>query len=188
MDSRLYPINSGSLGEPRRPSGFMTTMERHPSARIRADHDPRPTSFSNATILIVEDDDNSLFVLKGILRTKGYRVLEACDGKQAVDVAEAEKLDLILLDLQLPRLNGLGVIRRLRENASLESLPIVMMTGSDPEEYRGIAIAAGCDDFLLKPIDFDRLDAVLDYFVPLQTAPCDASDISSDPAKLLPSF
>ena len=87
MDSRLYPINSGSLGEPRRPSGFMTTMERHPSARIRADHDPRPTSFSNATILIVEDDDNSLFVLKGILRTKGYRVLEACDGKQAVEDA-----------------------------------------------------------------------------------------------------
>ena len=109
------------------------------------------------------------------MRTKGYRVLEACDGKQALDVAEAEKLDLILLDLQLPRLNGLGVIRRLRENANLESLPIVMMTGSDPEEYRGIAIAAGCDDFLLKPIDFDRLDAVLDYFVPLQTAPCDES-------------
>jgi len=153
----------------------MTTMERHPSARFRADHGPTPTSSSNKTILIVEDDDNSLFVLKGILRTKGYRVLEACDGKQALDVAEAEKLDLILLDLQLPRLNGLGVIRRLRENANLESLPIVMMTGSDPEEYRGIAIAAGCDDFLLKPIDFDRLAAVLDYFVPLQTAPCDES-------------
>ena len=172
MDSRLYPISSGSLGEPRRPGSFMTTMERVPSARFRADHGPTPTSSSNATILIVEDDDNSLFVLKGILRAKGYRVLEACDGKQAVIVAEAEKLDLILLDLQLPRLNGLGVIRRLRENANLESLPIVMMTGSDPEKYRAIAIAAGCDDFLLKPIDFDRLDAVLDYFVPLQTAPC----------------
>ena len=164
----------------------MTTMERHASARFRADHGPTPTSFSNATILIVEDDDTSLFVLKDILKTKGYRVLEACDGKQAVIVAEAEKLDLILLDLQLPRLNGLGVIRRLKENASLKSLPIVMMTGSDPEEYRGIAIAAGCDDFLLKPIDFDRLDAVLDYFVPLQTAFCDKS--SSDPAKIIPSF
>src|SRR5437870_1775383 len=127
MDSRLYPIDSGSLGEPRRPSSFMNTMERHPSARFRADHEATPTCFSNATILIVEDDDNTLFVLKNILRAKDYRVLEACDGKQALDVAEAEKLDLILLDLQLPRLNGLGVIRRLRENSNLESLPIVMM-------------------------------------------------------------
>ena len=59
-------------------------MERHASARFRADHDPTPACFSNATILIVEDDDNSLFVLKDILKTKGYRVLEACDGKQAV--------------------------------------------------------------------------------------------------------
>ncbi len=166
----------------------MTTMERHPSARFRANHDPTRTSFSNPTILIVEDDDNSLFVLKGILITKGYRVLEACDGKQAVDVAEAEKLDLILLDLQLPRLNGLGVIRRLRQNANLESLPIVIMTGCDADTYRGIAIAAGCDDFLLKPIDFDRLGAVLDYFVPLQTALRDISDISSEAAKLIPSF
>ena len=163
-------------------------MERRPSVRIRGDHDPRPTNFSNATILIVEDDDNSLRALKDILRTKGYWILEAYDGKQAVILAEAEKLDLILLDLQLPRLNGLGVIRRLRENASLESLPIVIMTGCDPEKYQGIAIDAGCDDFLLKPIDFDRLDAVLDYFVPLQAVSRDASNISSDPAKIFPLF
>jgi len=163
-------------------------MERRPSARIRADHNPRPSSFSNATILIVEDDDTSLFVLKDILKNKGYRVLEACDGKQAVIVAEAEKLDLILLDLQLPRLNGLGVIRHLRQNANLESLPIVIMTGCDPEKYQGIAIDAGCDDFLLKPIDFDRLDAVLDYFVPLQAVSRAASDITHDPAKIAPSF
>jgi len=64
-------------------------------------------------------------------------------------------------------LNGLGVIRRLRENATSEDLPIVLMTGSDPEKYRGSAIAAGCNDFLLKPIDFDRLEAVLDCFAPL---------------------
>src|SRR3954467_10478424 len=122
MDSRLYPINSGSLGDPRSPSGSGTTMERRPSARIRADHNPRPSSFSNATILIVEEDDTSLFVLKDILKTKGYGVLEVCSGEQAVFFAEAEKLDLILLDLQLPRLNGLGVIRHLRQNANLESL------------------------------------------------------------------
>ncbi len=160
-----YPTNTGSLGEPRRVNSFMETVQHRPSASFGADN--RWTGLVKRTVLVVEDDDNSLFVLKTILRTKGYWVMEAWDGKQAVEVAADEKLDLILLDLQLPQLNGLGVIRHLRENLNLESLPIVIMTGYDPEKYREIAIAAGCDDFLLKPIDFDRLDAVLDYFVPL---------------------
>ena len=121
------------------------------------------------SLLVVEDYDDCLFILKNILRTKGYRVLEAWDGKKAVEVAEAENLNLILLDLQLPRLNGLGVISRLRENPELENVPVVILTGHDPEKYRDRAIAAGCDDFLLKPIDFDRLDAILDYYVPFQT-------------------
>jgi two-component system cell cycle response regulator DivK len=173
MNSRFYyPTNTGSLGGPRRPSCFMAPMERRTSAPLEADH--HGTCFAKPTVLVVEDDDNSLFVLKSILGTKGYRVLEASDGKQAIEVAQAEKLDLILLDLQLPRLNGLGVIHHLRENANLESLPIVIMTGHDPEKYRGSAIAAGCDDFLLKPIDFDRLEAVLDYFVPLRASSWDA--------------
>jgi DNA-binding response OmpR family regulator len=119
------------------------------------------------TVLVVEDDDNSLFVLKEILGKMGYRVLQAWDGKQAIEVAETEPLDLMLLDVQLPGVNGLTVMRRLRENSSLESLPIVIMTAYDPEKYRGSAIEAGCDDFLLKPIDFDRLEVILDYFVPL---------------------
>jgi two-component system, cell cycle response regulator DivK len=168
MNSRFYyPTNAGSLGEPRRASSFISPTEKRASSGFGTDHGRTRNSLGKPTVLVVEDDDNSLFVLKSILGTKGYRVLEAWDGKQAVEVAEGEKLDLILLDLQLPRLNGVDVIRHLRENADLESLPIVIMTGCDPEKVRGSAIAAGCDDFLLKPIDFDRLDAVLDYFVPL---------------------
>jgi two-component system cell cycle response regulator DivK len=124
-------------------------------------------SQAKPTVLVIEDDENSLFVLRSILGTKGYRVLEASDGKQGLEIAEAEKLDLILLDLQLPRLHGLGVIHRLRENANLESLPIVIMTAWDLEKSRGSAIAAGCDDFLIKPIDIDHLDAVLAQYVPL---------------------
>jgi len=171
MDSRFYyPTNTGSLGEPRRTSSFGSSIEHRTSARFAAKPGETPTTSVKRTILVVEDDDNSLFVLKNILRTKGYCVLEAWDGKQAVRVAETQKLDLILLDLQIPRLNGLGVTRRLRENATLASLPIVIMTGCDPEKYRASAIAAGCDDFLLKPIDFDRLEAVLDCFVPICAA------------------
>jgi two-component system cell cycle response regulator DivK len=168
MNSRFYyPINTGSLGEPRRVRNFNSLIEQRTSS-FGADYGRGPSTFGKPTVLVVEDDDNGLLVLSDILGKKGYRVLEAWDGKQAIEVAEAEKLDLILLDLQLPRLNGLGVIHHLRENTNLENLPIVIMTGCDTEKYRRKAIAAGCDDFLLKPIDFDCLDAVLDYFVPLQ--------------------
>jgi two-component system phosphate regulon response regulator PhoB len=169
MNSRFY--NTGSLGEPRWANSFMSSMDRRPSFRFGTEPGRPPTGVAKPTVLVVEDDDNSLFVLKSILVTKGYRVLEAWDGRQAVEVAEVEKLDLILLDLQLPKLSGLGVILHLRENANLESLPIVIMTGCDPEKFRGSAIAAGCDAFLVKPIDFDSLDAVLDLFVPLRDAP-----------------
>ena len=120
------------------------------------------------TVLVVEDNDENLFMLKTVLTRKGYRVVEAWDGKQAIDVAESAEVDLILLDLQLPRLNGLGVIHRLRQNAKLVNVPIVIITGQDPEKYRSSAIAEGCDDFLMKPIDFDRLDAVLDYYAPIE--------------------
>ena len=117
-------------------------------------------------MLVVEDNDEASFLLRTVLTRKGYRVVEAWDGKQAIEVAETEELDLILLDLHLPRLNGLGVIHRLRQNQKLETVPIVIVTGQDPEKYRGSAIAEGCDDFLIKPIDFDRLDALLDYYAP----------------------
>jgi two-component system cell cycle response regulator DivK len=125
---------------------------------------------SKPSVLIVEDNDDSLFILRSVLLKKGYCVLEAWDGRKAVEIAEAVDLDLILLDLQLPRLNGLGVLHRLRQNAKLQNVPIVVITGHDPETHRGSAIAAGCDDFLLKPIDFDRLDAILDYYAPTQAA------------------
>ena len=171
MNSRFqYPVNSGSLGGTRRPSTFTSPAQHQTSNNFAPDQNWTAVIATQArpTILIVEDNDDSLFMLKNVLSRKGYRVVEAWDGKQAVEVAEAEELDLILLDLQLPRLNGLGVIHRLRQNSKLQNVPVVIITGQDPEKYRSTAIAEGCDDFLVKPIDFDRLDAVLDYYAPVE--------------------
>ncbi len=173
MNSRfVYPTNTGSLGQHRRLSTPVDLINRgasSPAMRAMEDCPPASTTATRAkpTVLVVEDDDDSLFALKSILRLKGYRVIEAWDGKQAVQVAETHAVDLILLDLVLPRLHGLGVVRRLRESPKHEALPIVIMTGQPPEENRDSAILAGCDDFLLKPIDFDRLDMLLDYYAPL---------------------
>jgi two-component system cell cycle response regulator DivK len=171
MNSRFqYPVNSGSLGGTRRPSTF-TSPSQPPASNHFAPDENWNTAIhrpAQPSIMIVEDNDDSLFMLKSVLSQKGYRVIEAWDGKQAIEIAETEDLDLILLDLHLPRLNGLGVIHRLRLNSKLQNVPVVIITGQDPEKYRSHAIAEGCDDFLVKPIDFDRLDAVLDYYVPLE--------------------
>lgn len=169
MNSRFeYPTNTGSLGSPRRASASVSPFEQPTPTRFTLEHAWAPAVFAQRrpTILVVEDNDEASFLLRTVLTRKGYRVVEAWDGKQAIEVAETEELDLILLDLQLPRLNGLGVIHRLRQNQKLETVPIVIVTGQDPEKYRTSAIAEGCDDFLIKPIDFDRLDALLDYYAP----------------------
>lgn len=163
-----HPRNTGSLGGIRQPSNSVSPFTPYTPNRFGVEHAWTPAVFAQRgpTVLVVEDNDETSFLIRTVLRRKGYGVIEAWDGKQAIDVAESEELDLILLDLQLPRLNGLGVIHRLRQNAKLENVPIVIITGQDPDKYRTTAIAEGCDDFLVKPIDFERLDALLDYYAP----------------------
>ena len=161
-----YPTNAGSLGDPRRPRSSMSPVSASSSQNQRG----RASVVKERSVLVVEDDENTVFLLRHLLRLRGYQVLQAWDGKQALEIADTEELDLMLLDLQLPRLNGLGVVRQLRDDLRFECLPIIVMTGHEPEHYRGTAIEAGCDDFLLKPIDLDRLDAILDYFVPVEPA------------------
>lgn len=163
-----YPTNTGSLGGARRLNSSVSPFPRYTPNRFGVEHTGTPAVFAQQrpSVLVVEDNDETSFLLRTVLTRKGYRVIEAWDGKQGIELAQNEELDLILLDLQLPRLNGLGVIHRLRQNAKLENVPIVIVTGQDPEKYRNSAIAEGCDDFLSKPIDFDRLDALLDYYAP----------------------
>jgi len=155
-----YPTNTGSLGYPRQPQ---TLMSRPRFGQFEPEYSAKARK---RNVLVVEDDENTVFLLKNLLGSRGYDVVPAWDGKQALEIVRTLDLDLMLLDLQLPRLNGLSVIRQLREDSRFECLPIIIMTGHEPEQYRDTAIEAGCDDFLLKPIDLDRLAAILDYFAP----------------------
>ena len=116
------------------------------------------------TVLVADDNDDTRQMFQILLAAKGYRVIEAGDGEQAVEVIQHESPGLVLLDLGLPRLNGLNVIHRLRKELGLLEVPLVVITGYD--DHFDTALAAGCDDYLVKPIDFDRLDAILDYYVP----------------------
>ena len=120
------------------------------------------------TILIAEDSIDGREMMHTLLRLKGYDVVAAENGIQAIEVALANSPDLILLDLELPRLDGINVARHLRRNASLKNIPIIILSGHDPSRHRDAAIEAGCSDYLMKPIDFDLLDAILKHNVPLE--------------------
>ena len=104
--------------------------------------------------------------MKVLLESKGYRVLSAENGERALEIAVKDLPDAVLLDLQLPKLDGLSVTRTLRQLPIFKSLPIIMMSGHDPIRYRQEAMDAGCDEYLLKPINFDGLQLLLDRLLP----------------------
>jgi len=119
-------------------------------------------------ILIADDNDDTRTMFATVLRARGYRVAEASDGEKAIEVILRENPGLVLLDLELPQLNGLSVLRRLRNELKKIEVPVVVITGYD--KHFETAVAAGCDDYLIKPIDFGRLESILNYYVPLRAS------------------
>ena len=114
------------------------------------------------TVLVVEDFEDNRFMMRRLLEMSGYRVIEAVNGKQAVEAAISERPDLILMDLSLPMLDGLAATRRIREAEGLGRVPIVAVSAHDSADFHTEALAAGCDEYVTKPIDFDHLVQVLD--------------------------
>jgi class 3 adenylate cyclase len=105
-----------------------------------------------ATILVVDDLPQNLRLLEAVLEPRGYRVVSAGSGREALDRVAAEPVDLILLDVVMPEVDGLEVCRRLRADEATSFLPVVMITASGDQEKRE-AIEAGADDFVTKPFD-----------------------------------
>jgi len=104
-------------------------------------------------ILVVDDTPKNVKLLADVLTVKGYRVVTAASGREALAQVEAERPDLVLLDIVMPEMSGYEVCRKLREHPSTEVLPVVMVTALDPAEERIKGIEAGADDFLTKPIN-----------------------------------
>lgn len=116
--------------------------------------------------LVVEDFEDSRFMMRRLLEMAGYHVIEASDGEQAVQIAVAARPVLILMDLSLPKLDGLAATRQIRRKRGLKRVPIVAVSAHDSPQSRDEALAAGCDEYVTKPIDFDHLSEVLQRFVP----------------------
>jgi two-component system, cell cycle response regulator DivK len=113
------------------------------------------------TILLVEDYQETRAMLRIWLETRGYELVEAANGQEALDLAPLTHPDLILMDLRLPELNGIAVTRSLRQHAELKDVPIVALSALDPAMFREAALSAGCVEYLTKPIDLDKLEALL---------------------------
>jgi CheY-like chemotaxis protein len=96
----------------------------------------------------------------------GYTVIEAKDGREAVEFVEQECPDLILMDLSLPEVDGISATRTIRNLEQLCDVPIIALTAHDTEDFYDAAHAAGCNEYVTKPVDFDRLDMLMGDFCP----------------------
>jgi len=110
-----------------------------------------------AKILVVEDNEMNRDMLCRRLARKGYTVLVAEDGIDGIDTARAERPDVIVMDLSLPRIDGWEATRRLKADETTSGIPVIALTAHAMSTDRDKALAAGCDDFDTKPVDFNRL-------------------------------
>jgi CheY-like chemotaxis protein len=115
-------------------------------------------------ILIVEDYADTRSVMKYLLESYGYQVVEAENGEQAVEKVMADKPDLVLMDIAMPVMNGLTATKIIREFDNGAKLPIIAVTAYGDSYYRQ-AIEAGCDDLINKPLDFTLLGPLLNQYL-----------------------
>jgi len=116
------------------------------------------------TILYIEDNPGNRLLVKRILEVEGYKVVEATSGLDGLSAAESMQLDLILVDINLPELDGYELTRRLKQIKRLAGVPIIAMTANVMKGDREKSLAAGCDGYIQKPIDVDQLPVqVADY-------------------------
>ena len=118
------------------------------------------------TVLVVEDLEDTRYLMRMELERRGYRVLEAENGEEGVALATKEHPNIVLMDIGLPVMDGIEATRRIRADETTRGVLIVALTAHHETEYRASALAAGCDAYLTKPIDFDWLIDLLGRLLP----------------------
>src|SRR5688572_24742694 len=112
-------------------------------------------------ILIVEDNDKNLKLVRDVLQVKGYETLEAGTGEDGIRIAAERKPDLILMDIQLPGINGIDALKVLRANPATATIPVIAVTASVMQQDRNLITQAGFDGYIGKPLNLKEfLDAV----------------------------
>ncbi|PYS92673.1 MAG: hypothetical protein DMF64_08330 [Acidobacteria bacterium] len=118
------------------------------------------------TVLVVDDFDDARLTLKRLLELRDYSVLEATNGREALELVQRRCPDLILMDLNMPQMDGLEAAKRIRQCRDLcQNVPIIALTAYDTYGMKEAALEAGCDDYLTRPVDFEQLDGMLRRFL-----------------------
>jgi CheY-like chemotaxis protein len=120
---------------------------------------------SNICILVVDDTDDIREMFRFVLEMRGYKVLEASDGREAISIALVERPDLIFMDLHMPGTNGFEVVQQLRHDWRTKTRPIIAVSALDASTAGPVAIAAGCDAFISKPVEIETLSSIVERFV-----------------------
>jgi CheY-like chemotaxis protein len=119
------------------------------------------TSDLRRTILVVDDFDDTRLLLRTWLEKRGFRVIEADNGIDAISRAENDSPDLIIMDVEMPRLDGLSATRRIRKVKQLNSIPIVAVSAYGADQFREQALAAGCDEYVSTPFEPEALEGII---------------------------
>ena len=120
-----------------------------------------PDSRQTFLILVVDDSADNVAMLSLDLQQEGYRVVTATNGEEAISVACFAQPNLILMDISMPRLDGLGATRRIRENDALRDVPVIAITAFGTEGFQRAAYDVGVSGYLTKPIDFRRMHQLI---------------------------
>ena len=115
-----------------------------------------------AKILIIEDTENNRVLLTRRLKPLGYEIITTEDAEKGLLLVEVERPDLVLMDVGLPGMNGWDATRKLKSNPATKHVPVIALTAHAMDGDREKAIAAGCDEYEIKPIDFNRLFEKID--------------------------
>jgi len=113
------------------------------------------------TILVVDDFDDTRLLLRTWLEKRGFRVVEAANGLDAVARAESDSPDLIIIDVQMPKLDGLSATRRIRKVKELDTVPIVAVSAYGADQFRELALEAGCDEYVSTPFEPAALEGII---------------------------
>ncbi|HYE65416.1 MAG TPA: response regulator [Pyrinomonadaceae bacterium] len=116
-------------------------------------------------VLVVEDHEDTYFLLNYLLEQRGCRVMEAKDGEDAVRLAIAARPDLVLMDISLPHQDGLAAAWRMRQTDALREVPIVFLSGHAEASFRAEALAQGGDDYLVKPFTLDEIERMIERYL-----------------------
>jgi CheY-like chemotaxis protein len=130
--------------------------------------DRRMDNISKRTIMVVEDYDDTRAMVRQVLERQGYCILEALNGMEAVELARREHPDLILMDINLPLIDGVNATRRIGEIEGMGDVPIVALSAYDSPELRESALGAGCVEYLNKPINVEQLEELTRRLLPLK--------------------